>query len=106
MSFVKKMFISLLPLLPGIAGGLVMIFASDIAALLGGASWDAPVYYKDQLLFLGRTMIAFSLCCSGAFKLYRKGWGIWELLFTAALFMGVFLQIDSSGTIPWHWQSI
>ena len=95
MSFVKKMLISLLPLLPGIAGGMVMIFASDIAALLGGASWDAPVYYKDQLLFLGRTGIAFSLCCSGAFKLYRKGWGIWELLFTAALFMGVFLQIDS-----------
>ena len=91
----KTFFLTLLSFLPGAAGVLLLIFAPEIAAFAGGKSWDAPVYYQDQLLFLGRTGIAFSFCFGGALMLYRKGWGIWELLFTGALIMGAFLQIDS-----------
>ena len=55
------------------AGGiLLLVCASDASALAGTKSWDAPIYYHDQLLFAGRLLFYLAGTADLCFYLFKK----------------------------------
>ncbi|MBR7130838.1 MAG: glycosyltransferase family 39 protein [Lentisphaeria bacterium] len=80
-----------------LAAGGITIFccAAKSAQIIGKNSWDAPVFYESQLLFIGRVFLAAALIGNTGLLLYRKNGDIVKTLTICAIATGVFLQLDS-----------
>ena len=79
-----------------ITGGvLLLVFASEASALAGAKSWDAPIYYHDQLLFAGRLLLYLAGSADLCFYFFKKKVPLVKNLLYCGLFLGVILQTDS-----------
>ena len=92
----KRLLLAAAVLLPAAAGVSLLFLAPTLARHLGaGRTWDAPVYFREQLLFLGRC--ALFLAFLGPFFLWRRSRGVpfSRNVIDCALLAGSFLCIDS-----------
>jgi len=92
----KKLLVAAAVLLPAAAGVSLLFLAPCLARHFGaGRTWDAPVYFREQFLFLGRC--ALFLAFLGPFFLWRrfKGVPFSRNFLDCALIAGSFLCIDS-----------
>ena len=92
----KKLLFAAALLLPAAAGVALILLAPYLAQRFGaGRTWDAPVYFREQFLFLGRC--ALFLAFLGPFFLWRRSKGVPldRNVLDCALIAGSFLCIDS-----------